>query len=109
MQPLVSVRVTEKYPFSSKENWVGSILGEAGLCTRKTSSLTRLNDVLRKTLLQEAKRNARSNELVLSSEREPNSKPNRCAVKRRSRESGARLTKQGGREGGREGGNIFIL
>ena len=38
--------------------------------------------------------------------------PNRCAVKRRLRESGARLAKQGGREGGREGGgekNILIL
>ena len=71
MQPLVSARVTENYPFSSKENWIGSILDEAGLsCTRKTFSLTRLNNyVLRKTLLQEAKQNARSNEFVLSSER----------------------------------------
>ena len=77
-------------------------------CTRKTSSLTRLNDVLRKTLVQEAKENARSNDLVLKSERAPNSKPNRCAVKRRMRESGARLAKQGRREGGGEK-NILIL
>ena len=69
-------------------------------CTRKTSSLTRLNDVLRKTLLQEAKRNARCNDLVLISERAPNSKPNRCAVRRRLRESGAMLANQG-RKGGR--------
>ena len=55
-------------------------------------------------MLQEAKRNARSNDLVLILERAPNSKPYRCAVKRRLRESGARLAKQGGREGGREGG-----
>ena len=78
------------------------MLDKAGRCTRKTFSLIRLNDVLRKTLLQEAKRNARSNDLVLISERAPNSKPNRCAVKRRLRESEARLAKQGGREGGRE-------
>ena len=51
-------------------------------------------------MLQEAKRNARSNDLVLISERAPNSKPNRCAVRRRLRESGARLANQGGREGG---------
>ena len=76
------------------------MLDEAGRCTRKTFSLIRLNDVLRKTLLQEAKRNARSNDLVLISECTPNSNPNRCAVKRRLRESGARLAKQGGREGG---------
>ena len=57
-------------------------------------------------MLKEAKQNARSNDLVLSSERAPKSKPNRCAVKRRAeeRESGARLAKQPGREGGREGG-----
>ena len=73
-------------------------MDEAGRCTRKTCSLIRLNDVLRKTLLQEAKRNARSNDLVPISESAPNSKPNRCAVKRRLRESGAT-----GREGGREG------
>ena len=77
-------------------------------CTRKPFSLTRLNDVLRKTLVQEAKENARSNDLVLKSERAPNSKPNRCAVKRRVRESGARLAKQGRREGGGEK-NILIL
>ena len=76
------------------------MLDEAGRCTRKTFSFIRLNDVLRKTLLQEAKRNARSNDLVLISERAPNSKPNRCAVKRRLRESRARLAKQGWREGG---------
>ena len=75
-------------------------MDEAGRCTRKTCSLIRLNDVLRKTLLQEAKRNATSNDLVPISESAPNSKPNRCAVKRRLRESGARLAKQGGREGG---------
>ena len=89
------------------------MLDEAGRCTRKTFSFIRLNDVLRKTLLQEAKRNARSNDLVLISERAPNSKPNRCAVKRRLRESGARLAKQGRREGGRGVGggekNILIL
>ena len=57
-------------------------------------------------MLKEAKQNARSNDLVLSSERAPKSKANRCAVKRCSgeRESGARLAKQAGREGGREGG-----
>ena len=77
------------------------MLDEAGRCTRKTFSFIRLNDVLRKTLLQEAKRNARSNDLVLISERAPNSKPNRCVVKRRLRESGARLAKQGGRGGGK--------
>ena len=63
-------------------------------------------------MLKEAKQNARSNDLVLSSERAPKSKPNRCAVKRRAgererereRESGARLAKQPGRERGREGG-----
>ena len=81
------------------------MLDKAGGCTRKTFSFIRLNDVLRKTLLQEAKRNARSNDLVLISERAPNSKPNRCAVKTRLGESGARLAKQGGREGG--GGEIF--
>ena len=80
------------------------MLDEAGRCTGKTFSFIRLNDVHRKTLLQEAKRNTRSNDLVLISERAPNSKPNRCAVKRRLRESGARLAKQGGREGGREEG-----
>ena len=41
-----------------------------------------------------------SNDLVLISERAPNSKPNRCAVRRRLRESGARLANQGGRGGG---------
>ena len=85
------------------------MLDEAGRCTRKTFSFIRLNDVLRKTLLQEAKRNARCNDLVLISERAPNSKPNRCAVKRRLRESGARLAKQGGREGGGGEKNILIL
>ena len=58
-------------------------------------------------MLQEAKQNARSNDLVLKSERAPNSKPNRCAVKRRLRESGAELAKQGGREVG--GGEKIIL
>ena len=43
-----------------------------------------------------------SNDLVLISERAPNSKQNRCAVRRRLRESGARLANQGGRE--KEGG-----
>ena len=79
---------------------VASILVRGRNCTRKTSPITRLNDVLRKTLLQEAKRNARSNDLVLISERAPNSKPNRCAVRRHLRESGARLANQGGRGGG---------
>ena len=79
---------------------VASILVRGRNGTRKTSPLTRLNDVLRKTLLQEAKRNARSNGLVLISERAPNSKPNRCAVRRRLRESGARLANHGGRGGG---------
>ena len=79
---------------------VASILDKGKNCPRKTFSLTRLNDVLRKTLRREAKRNARSNDLVLISERAPNSKPNRCAVRRRLRESGARLANQGGREGG---------
>ena len=37
-------------------------------CTRKTFSLVRRNGVLRKTLLQEAKKKARSNVLVLSLE-----------------------------------------
>ena len=82
-------------------------MDEAGRCTRKTFSFIRLNDVLRKTLLQEAKRNAKSNDLVLNLERAPNSKPNRCAVKRRLRESGARLPKQGGKEGGRGEGKYF--
>ena len=85
-------------------------MDEAGRCTRKTCSLIRLNNVLRKTLPQEAKRNARSNDLVPISENAPNSKPNRCAVKRRLRESGARLAKQGWREGGGGGEkNILIL
>ena len=75
-------------------------MDEAGRCTRKTCSLIRLNDALRKTLLQETKQNATSNDLVPISESAPNSKPNRCAAKRRLRESGARLAKQGGREGG---------
>ena len=79
---------------------VASILVRGRNCARKTSPLTRLNDVLRKTLLQEAKRNARSNDLVLISKRAPNSKPNHCAVRRRLRESGARLANQGGRGGG---------
>ena len=58
-------------------------------------------------MLQEANQNARSNDVVLISERALNSKPNRCAVKRRLRESGARLAKQGGRGGGEK--NILIL
>ena len=85
------------------------MLDKAGRCTRKTFSLIRLNDILRKTLLQEAKRNARSNDLVPISESAPNSKPNRCAVKRRLRESGTRLAKQGGRERGGGGGEKTIL
>ena len=65
-------------------------------------------------MLQEAKRNAKSNDLVLNLERAPNSKPNRCAIERLLTESGARLPKQGGRQGGREEGrrgekNILIL
>ena len=63
-------------------------------------------------MLKEAKQNARSNDLVLSSERAPKSKPNRCAVKRRpgERESGARLAKQPGREGeGGGGGRKLFL
>ena len=51
-------------------------------------------------MLQEAKRNAMSNDLVLISERAPNSKPNRCAVRRRLRESGARLAIREGGGGG---------
>ena len=69
MQPLVHARVTEIYPFSSKENYNRKHIRRGRTCTRKTSSLTRLNDFLGKTLLQEAKRNGRSNEFVLSSER----------------------------------------
>ena len=69
MQPLVHAPVTENYPFSSKENYLGSILDEAGTALVRLSSLTRLNDVLRKTLLKEAKQNARSNKFFLSSER----------------------------------------
>ena len=54
---------------AQKRTTIGSILDETGPALVKTSSLTRLNDVLGKTLFQEAKRNARSNEFVLSSER----------------------------------------
>ena len=62
-------------------------------------------------MLKEAKQNARSNDLVLSSERAPKSKPNRCGLKRCSgeRESGARLAKQAGREGGRGGRKLFLF
>ena len=58
----------------------------------------------------EAKQNARSNDLVLSSERAPKSKPNRCAVQRRpeERESGAKLARQPGREGGGGGRKLFL-
>ena len=93
MQPLVSARVTEKLPVKLKRELGRKHIRRGRNCTRKTSSLTRLNDVLRKTLLKEAKQNARSNDLVLSSERVSKSKPNRCAVKTdvRERESGATI------------------
>lgn len=50
-------------------NTAGRISHAAAAVPRKTFSLTRRNDVLRKTLLQEAKYKARSNDLVLTSER----------------------------------------
>ena len=69
MQPLVHARITENFPFSLKESYNRKHIRRGRTCTRKTSFLTRLNNVLGKALLQEAKRNARSNEFDLSSER----------------------------------------
>ena len=63
-------------------------------CTRKTYSLTRLNDVLRKTLLQEAKQNRLGLTNFFSAKTAPNSKRVRCAVYKRLRENGASWAKQ---------------
>ena len=83
MQPLVHARETDNYPFSSKENYNRKHIRRGRNCNRQTSSLTRLNDVLRKTLLKEAKQNARSSDLVLSSERAPKSKPTAEPIRRK--------------------------
>ena len=88
---LVHARVTENYPFSSKEK-VGNLLDKAGTTLVRLLPSLDLNDVRKKTLLKEAKQNARSNEFFLSSERAPNSKRNRCAVYRHLRENGADCT-----------------
>ena len=84
---------------------VNTLLDEAGRCTRKTSSLTRLHDVLRKTLLQEARQNARSNEFILSSERAEFKAQSFCGLYRHLTENGAdcAIYRHDGRGGGGEG------
>ena len=111
MQPLVHARVTENYPFSSKENYNRKHIRRGRTCTRKTSSLTRLNDVLRKTLLQEAKQNARSSEFFSELGARRIQSAYRCAVYRHLRENGAdcaiyRHEVGGGGGGGRK---IFLF
>ena len=95
--------MSKNYQFSSKKDPIGSILDEEERCTHKNSSLTRLNDVPRKALLQEAKQKARSNEFVLRSEH-AEFKANHCAAYRNLRGNGAYCSGQAQEGGGGGGG-----